>query len=138
MKRTRTTIGIKLLAAVQVLTAVLAGAPSPGPARDKGKQKEAPSFAIVAGTVFRESGLSLAGAEVTLMPQGGDDGGKPAKAQRQSSDARGEFAFRVPAEHARYQVTASAKGFQKQEKSVEIQGEERTDVTLVLPQSSNK
>jgi len=107
-----------------------------GLARDKGKSQEA--FGIIAGTVFQESGLSLPGAEVTLTPEPGEDGRKPAKAQHQTTDARGEFAFRVPPEGARYRVTASAKRFQKQEKTVDIQGEGRADVTLTLPQSSNK
>jgi hypothetical protein len=139
MKRTRTktTIGVRAFAAVQVLAAVLAGG-QPESARDKGKQQESGAFAIIAGTVFRESGFSLPGAEVTLTQEPGDDGRKLAKAQRQTTDARGEFAFRVPAERARYRVTASAKRFEKQEKTVEIQGEERADVTLTLPQSSNR
>jgi hypothetical protein len=122
---------------VQVLVALLAGA-GPIPARDKAKPEDSRAFAIVAGTVFRESGFVLPGAEVTLTPEPGEDGRKSAKPQHQTTDARGEFAFRVPPEHARYRVTASAKRFQKQEKTAEIQGEERADVTLTLPQSSNK
>jgi hypothetical protein len=119
-----------------MLAAVLLAASFSGVARDKGKSQE--PFAIVAGTVFQESGLSLSGAEVTLTPEPGEDGRKPAKPQHQTTDARGEFAFRVPPERARYRVTASAKRFQKQEKTIEIQAEERADVTLTLPQSSNK
>ena len=90
------------------------------------------------GTVFRESGLALPGAEVTLRPDSASPGTKPGKPQKQVSDARGEFAFRVPAEPMRYRVTAAAKHFQAQEKTVEIQGDERANVTLTLPESSNK
>ena len=87
--------------------------------------------------LFREPGLSLAGAEVTLTPEGAD-ASKRLRPQRQTTDARGEFAFRVPAEPGRYRVTASAKRFQMQEKTVEIRGEERTDVTLTLAESSKR
>ena len=89
------------------------------------------------GTVFRESGLALAGAEVTLTAEPANPGGKAAKPQKQITHARGEFAFRVPADPARYRVAASAKHFQMEEKTVEIQGNERTEVTLTLPESSN-
>jgi hypothetical protein len=104
----------------------------------KPKQQALQEYAIVGGTVFRDSGLALPGAEVTLARDSGPLSSKGAKAQRQTSDARGEFAFRVPSEAARYRVTASARHFQRQQKTVEIQGYERADVTLTLPESSNK
>ena len=75
--------------------------------------------------------------DVTLTPEGAD-ASKRLRPQRQTTDARGEFAFRVPAEPGRYRVTASAKRFQMQEKTVEIRGEERTDVTLTLAESSKR
>ncbi len=107
-------------------------------ARDKDKSQEVHAYALVAGTVFRESGFSLAGADVTLSPEPDGEERKRVKTQHQTTDARGEFAFRVPPEAGRYRVAASAKGFQKQEKTVEIRGEERADVTLTLEQSSKK
>src|SRR5947209_561758 len=51
------------------------------------------AYAVIAGTVFRENGFSLAGAAVTLSPK---DTAKVKKMQS-VSDSRGEFAFRVPA-----------------------------------------
>lgn len=90
------------------------------------------------GTVFRESGLALPGAEVTLAADAENAGQKKGKPQKQITDARGEFAFRVPSEPRRYTVTATAKHFQSREKTIAIQGYERTDVTLTLPESSNK
>ncbi len=101
------------------------------------------SYAIVGGSVFRESGFSLPGASVTLVPKESESAGaahsKPRKKTRKheaASDARGEFAFRVPPEPATYAVTAAMKGFQSLSKEVTVSGEERVDVTLVLVEES--
>ena len=136
-RRTKTTHGIKRRAGFcALLLAVLLSWPA-GAKDKKPKQRATPEYAIVGGTVFRDSGLALPGAEVTLAAEL-EAQVKPAKPLKQISDARGEFAFRVPSERARYRVTAAAKHFQMQEKIVEIQGYERADVTLTLTQSSNK
>ena len=89
--------------------------------------------AVVAGTVFRESGFSLPGAAVTLALK---DAPKKAKKLQSVSDSRGEFAFRVPPGAATYVVKASLKGFQSIEKEASVSGEERVEVTLVLPAES--
>lgn len=106
---------------------------APGLFADK-KQKAAEPYAIVGGTVFRESGLSLAGAEVTIAPDP-QSGQTPIKLRdtKAVSDRRGEFAFRVPTSAMRYTVKAKLKGFDTQQKSVDVEGEVRTDVTLILP-----
>ncbi len=93
--------------------------------------------AVVAGTVFRENGFSLPGATVTLAVK--DAPGVPAKKAKKLqsvSDSRGEFAFRVPPGAATYVVRASMKGFQPVEKEASVSGEERVEVTLVLPAES--
>lgn len=93
--------------------------------------------AVVAGTVFRENGFSLPGAAVTLALK--EASGVPkAKARKLQSvsDGRGEFAFRVPPGAATYVVRASLKGFQAVEKEASVSGEERVEVTLVLPAES--
>ncbi len=93
--------------------------------------------AVVAGTVFRENGFSLPGAAVTLAVK--DAPGVPnkkAKKLQSISDGRGEFAFRVPPGAATYVVKASLKGFQSVEKEASVSGEERVEVTLVLPAES--
>jgi hypothetical protein len=93
--------------------------------------------AVVAGTVFRENGFSLPGAVVTLAVK--DAAGMPktkSKKLQSMSDSRGEFAFRVPPEAATYVVRASLKGFQPVEKEASVSGEERVEVTLVLPAES--
>ena len=98
------------------------------------KQKGAEPYAVVAGTVFRESGHSLPGAEVAISPEP-QAGQTPVKLRdsKAVSDSRGEFAFRVPVTAMRYTVRAKLKGFEPQQKSVDIEGEQRTDVTLILP-----
>lgn len=95
-------------------------------------RRKAASYALVAGTVFRENGASLPGAEIFLeaLPEGSS---KPKLKRLQAiSDARGEFAFRVPPERARYRVVAKAGGYKVQEKLVSVQGEERIDVFFRL------
>lgn len=93
--------------------------------------------AVVAGTVFRENGFSLPGATVTLAVKQSPGVTKTkAKKLQSGSDGRGEFAFRVPPGAATYVVRASLRGFQTVEKEVSVSGEERVDVTLVLPAES--
>ena len=121
-----------------LLPIVLAGCAVFVTAAQRGKQQAPQAFAIIGGTVFRESGLAFPGVEVMLTPATTGNSGKSGKSQRQATDARGEFAFRVSLEPMRYKVTASAKHFVPQEKTVEVRGEERTDVTLMLSGSSNK
>jgi hypothetical protein len=48
------------------------------------------------------------------------------------SDRLGEFAFRLAVGPAKFHLTVEAAGFPKQEKDVEISGDERTDVSIVL------
>jgi hypothetical protein len=91
-------------------------------------QASNPQYTVVAGTVFRESGFSLPGATVTLAAK---DAPKAKKLQS-VSDARGEFAFRVPPQPSTYLVRASLKGFQSAEKEAAVTGEELVEVTLTL------
>ena len=118
---------------VFVVLALLAG----GTAHAARKRKTSEPFAVVGGTVFRESGLSLPGAEVSIAPDP-QPGQTPVKIAdpKAVSDNRGEFAFRVPVTAMRYTVKAKMKGFQPQQKSVDVEGEVRTDVTFTLPQVS--
>ena len=102
------------------------------------------AHALVAGTVFRENGFSLAGATVTLIAKNtgndtGNDTGKAAakrKPLRAISDARGEFTFRVSPVPGTYMVKATMKGFQAVEAETSVGGEERVDVTLILTPES--
>jgi hypothetical protein len=117
--------GSKLAAAMWGCALLLAAA-------DRPPLKNDAPYAVVAGSVFRESGFSLPGATVTLAVK---DAPKVKKLQS-VSDARGEFAFRVPPEAGTYVVRASMKGYQPAEKEASLTGEERVEVTLVLSSES--
>ncbi|HEX8984214.1 MAG TPA: carboxypeptidase regulatory-like domain-containing protein [Bryobacteraceae bacterium] len=103
----------------------------------KNKDKKIPAaYAVVAGTVFRDTGASLPGAEVELAPGGNSQAARKVKTQKQVTDARGEFAFRVPAVPAEYRLNVRASGYQGGEKQVAIAGEERQDVFFRLEPAS--
>lgn len=120
--------GISLLLA---LAAILS------PALAAKKKADPESYALIAGTVFRDPGFALPNATVTLTPNP-PDARSPAKVKKlqTTSNPRGEFIFRVPPSNMRYTVKASAKGYHDEEKTVEVQGETRVDVTLSLHEES--
>jgi len=103
-------------------------------ARDK---KADEPYSIVGGTVFREPGFALPGAEVTITPQLADGSQMKLKITHEMTDERGEFAFRVPGTAAKYKVRATAKGFHPDEKTAEVSFDgERVDVTFLLENES--
>ncbi|HUA18245.1 MAG TPA: carboxypeptidase-like regulatory domain-containing protein [Bryobacteraceae bacterium] len=128
-KRSRKKIGTSL---ILFLAALLVPA---SPAADK---EAARSYALIFGTVFQESGYAFRGAAVTLTPDRRPDAPrvKGVKKAQAVSDGRGEFAFRVPPGPMRYTLKVEAKGFESQAKPIEIQGEERVDVTFNLERRS--
>jgi hypothetical protein len=92
----------------------------------------ADEYALIAGTVFGPSGHAFAGAEVAIQGAVADGrGGKP-KPIKVRTSARGEFAVRLPARRQRYTVVVSAQGFRREEKTVEIQSDERVDLSFLL------
>jgi hypothetical protein len=126
-KRPRTRIGIRAVLAGAVLLAFsLAVFAAPK------KKPDADTYAIVSGTVFDASGYALPDADAKLTFEA------PAKAKplEAVSSARGEFVFRVPPGPAHYTVTVSAKGFESQSKTIEVQDQERVEVTFQLDKQS--
>ena len=105
-------------------------------ARDK---KADEPYSIVGGTVFRDDGFALPGAEVVITPKLADGSQLKLRITHAVSDDRGEFAFRVPGTAAQYKVKASARGFKSEEKPAEVTFEgQRVDVTFLLaPDSSH-
>ncbi len=99
-----------------------------------GPRKQAEPYALIAGTVFRDSGLTLAGAEVTVTAEPGPGETRTVKFRKTKTvtDGRGEFAVRVPVAPMRYRVAVRARGFRTQEKSVQIEGDQRVDVFFQL------
>jgi len=102
------------------------------------KKKAAPeAYGLVSGTVFQEKGFALPDADITLIPDPSADSAQiKVKKLQTVSDTRGEFVFRVPPASMRYKITVSAKGYQKQQKSTTIQGEEHIIVTFQLEPES--
>ena len=99
------------------------------------KSKRAANYAVIAGTVFRESGMALDGAEVTLSSAPGVKGKK--LKLKAFSDSRGEFAFHVPPAAANYVVVAHAPGYRRQEKAASITSDERIDVFFRLERAAD-
>ncbi len=109
----------------------------------EGKKKPASSatieFAVVSGTVFRDNGLALADAEVTLEVM--QDAPVAAKSKmkklKANTSPRGEFTFRVPPSSMKYRVSILAKGYQPADKFVQVDGgSERVDATFTLSPES--
>lgn len=90
---------------------------------------------MVGGTVFREPGFALPGAQVTLSA-GSDGAQSNIKKSTAITDARGEFAFRVPTAGRQYTVRATSKGYSSQQKQVSVEGEQRVDATFTLSPES--
>jgi len=104
--------------------------PAASPAPQK---KRAPEpHALISGTVFRETGLTLRGAEVTLERAEKGGAGKGFKKTTVATDARGEFAVRVPAGPMRYTVTIKAAGYRTVQKEVSVAGEEAVNFFVQL------
>ena len=107
-----------------------------GCALASGGRKDA-SYAIVEGTVFRNPGLAVSDAKVTLQ----DRDHPKANKQEAVTNYRGEFQFRVPAVQAVYVVKASMKGYRQEQKEAAVSGggeagQERVEVNLVLEPES--
>jgi hypothetical protein len=115
---------------------LLVALPAAGVLTAAGENRKAAPFALVAGSVFRESGFSLAGAEVAL--EAAPELRPPSKFKRIKvvADARGEFAVRVPAAPMRYTVSVKAAGYRPARQEVAIQGEERADLIFRLESAS--
>lgn len=102
------------------------------------QQKPQASYALIAGTVFRDSGLSLPGAKVTLRAEGDSREARKFKKMQAEADSRGEFTFRVPPAPMRYVISVNARGYQSQEKTAEIPAQDGIDVFFRLDPASKR
>ncbi len=137
-RKKRTKPGSSFLRALGrfVIGLLILGAPVVPECAGKDRKSNAPSYAVVAGTVFRDNGFSLPGAEVEIGFSGSPDPARKFKKMKQMSDRRGEFAFRVPSGAAEYKVSVRAAGYQGDEKQVSVGGDERVDVFFRLQPAS--
>lgn len=126
----------RILAAAVLALSLFLLAPGMGRAR---KKKPPPEFAVIAGTVFEQSGFSLRGARITVtpVPENGAAAGHQ-HSQKTVSDRRGEFAVRIPAGAMRYTVKVEAKGWQPAEKTITVQWSERANVDFRLKPAPGK
>jgi hypothetical protein len=92
-------------------------------------------YAVIAGTVFRESGHAFAGAELELQP---DKPGKKNKKQLFRTNSRGEYAFRVPAEPMEYALSLKIDGYRPESKRVKIVGDERVEHNFLLERATKE
>ena len=90
------------------------------------------NFSLIKGTVFMSDGHPLAGAKVTITRTDGEPKQQKKSRKESSSDRQGEFAFRMDVGPAKFHLTVEAPGFPKQEKDVEVGGDERTDISVIL------
>jgi hypothetical protein len=127
------------LARYSVLLLLFAVLLPSGFAFDKDKKRGEPDVAValIAGTVYRPPGLALPGAKITVLPESSS---RDVKSKKLSafSDSRGEFAVRVPAVPGTYRVNVKREGFHTQERSVDVAGEQRYEVSIVLDPVASK
>jgi hypothetical protein len=114
---------------------VLLGAGTGAGGADKGKPGRAP-YALVTGTVFRETGMAFPGAEVALTAAGDSKEARKFKEMKCVTSQRGEFVMRLRAAPMSYSVRAKAPGYQPQEKVVTVTAEDRVDVFFQLERAS--
>jgi len=88
------------------------------------------SLVFIKGGVFNEEGFSLRGAQIELARVGADGAAK--KIDGRLTTRSGEFAFRLPAQTARYRVTAKMDGMASASKDVEVDGAAVYRVALSL------
>lgn len=97
------------------------------------QRKRAPqSFGVIAGSVFEESGRSLPGAKVKVTPLAEETSKAETRVLTGTSDSRGEFAIRVPAGSMRYNVRVEARGFEPEEKQVQMEWDQRVELFFRL------
>jgi hypothetical protein len=88
-------------------------------------EKKPSANAVLAGTVFDSNGRALLGCAVEITSET-----DPQQKQRGTTDQRGEYAVRVLA--GRFTVAVSRKGFQPQQKTVEVVEGEKSATTFLL------
>jgi hypothetical protein len=98
---------------------------------------KASKISLVRGSVFNLNGQTMGGVKVTLVRIRTEDEekeGKKVKSHTKNyvTNAHGEFAFRLPAEPARYRVTGTARGYKSDSKVVDVSGSESVPVALTL------
>ncbi|MFY9554175.1 MAG: carboxypeptidase-like regulatory domain-containing protein [Blastocatellia bacterium] len=92
---------------------------------------------LIRGAVFNASGGSLPGVRLKLVRVPTADEEKNEKrikslSMSYTTNTHGEFAFRVPAARARYEVTATLNGFKTEKKVVDVSESESVPLAFSL------
>jgi len=92
---------------------------------------------LIRGAVFDSEGASLAGVHLKLSRVPTEDEEKERKRVKSlslsyTSNSHGEFAFRVPAARARYQITATLQGYKLEAKLVDVNESEAVPLSFSL------
>jgi hypothetical protein len=92
---------------------------------------------LIRGAVFDSQGVSLGGVHLKLERIATEEEEKDKKrfkslSSSYTSNSRGEFAFRVPAARARYQVTATLNGYKLEKKVVDVNESESIPLSFSL------
>jgi hypothetical protein len=128
MRKKRTRTGSSALPAT-LAALLLAALPASGASR---KGKPVQPIAVIAGTVFRTPGFALPEAVVTVTPKDNESGSVKLKKLQTVSSGRGEWAVRVPAVPMEYTIYVKCSGYESQQKTVAIEGEQRREVSFIL------
>jgi hypothetical protein len=126
--RTRTTTGSKLAGLLLALLVVCAEPAVVAEKKPKKPSEASQPYSVIFGTVFRPPGFALPGAEIEIVPEAETK----SKKLKTTSDSRGEFALRVPPVPMKYKVDVKRSGYQPQEQSVAIEGEQQKALTFQL------
>jgi len=100
-------------------------------------EKARKKTSLVRGAVFDASGRSIAGAKLKLVRIATAEEEKENRKHKSLSmnyisNSRGEFAFRLPAERAKYKVTVTAEGFKTDSKTVDVNEDESVPLAFSL------
>lgn len=92
---------------------------------------------LIRGAVFDSQGASLPGVHLKLARVPTEDEAKERKrvgsfSLSYTSNSHGEFAFRVPAARARYQITATLNGYKLETKLVDVNESETVPLSFSL------
>ncbi|HVN78281.1 MAG TPA: hypothetical protein VMW38_04730 [Terriglobia bacterium] len=97
-------------------------------AKESEKERGEDAFALLVGTCFNEKGLSMRAVAIVVETQISSEQKLKRKKWTTATDARGEFALRLPAGQARFLVKASKDGYESQERTVDFSSDERQNI----------
>lgn len=96
------------------------------PLRGGEKEKEK-AYALLSGSIHSSEGFAIPGVPVSVRREADRKPG-----WRAVSDSRGEFAIRLPAEAATYEVATESKEHENQTKRITVAGTDKETVVVLF------